>query len=343
MQKNVLRIISLLVISGIVFSCVPATKMEAMKEKKEKCEAERDDLKSENEELTTQKNEMEAELERLRKINHGLVRDTAIKGTSYRTLTVQYDKINELYNTLLENTEKLREGADAETKKALAMLDEARNDLQQKEDELRALEERLSKEKLNLDALRTELQIKEAEINKKNKQLAELQSVLNRKDSVVNVLRKKVSDALLGFEGEDLTVTKKNGKVYVSLEEKLLFASGKWAVDIQGQKALGKLAEVLENNPDINIMIEGHTDDMEYHGSGNIEDNWDLSVKRATAIVKILLQKSNIDPTRLIAAGRGEYLPVDPANTPKARQKNRRTEIILTPKLDELFEIMNVQ
>ncbi|MEA3447431.1 MAG: OmpA family protein [Bacteroidota bacterium] len=343
MQKNILRIIGLLVISGIVFSCVPATKMEAMKEKKERCEAERDDLKAENEELTTQKNEMQAELERLRKINKGLVRDTAIKGNSYRTLTVQYDKINELYNTLLENTEKLREGADAETKKALAMLEEARNDLQQKEDELRALEKRLNKEKANLNALRTELQIKEAEINKKNKQLAELQSVLNRKDSVVNVLRQKVSDALLGFEGEGLTVTKKNGKVYVSLEEKLLFASGKWAVDPKGQKALGKLAEVLEKNPDINIMIEGHTDDLEYHGSGNIEDNWDLSVKRATAIVKILLKRSDIDPQRLIASGRGEHLPVDPSDTPEARRKNRRTEIILTPKLDELFEIMNIQ
>nr|MDA3820469.1 OmpA family protein [Candidatus Delongbacteria bacterium] len=314
-----------------------------MKEKKERCEAERDDLKAKNEEISTQKTEMQAELERLRDINKGLIRDTAIKGSSYRTLTVQYGKINELYNTLLENTEKLREGADAETKKALAMLEEARNELQQKEDELRALEERLNKEKANLNALRTELQIKEAEINKKNKQLAELQSVLNRKDSVVNVLRKKVSDALLGFEGEGLTVTKKNGKVYVSLEEKLLFESGKWAVDPQGQKALEKLAEVLEKNPDINIMIEGHTDDLEYHGRGNIEDNWDLSVKRATAIVKILLQKSNIDPQRLIAAGRGEYLPVDPAKTTEARRKNRRIEIILTPKLDELFEIMNIQ
>ncbi|MFO7788981.1 MAG: OmpA family protein [Bacteroidales bacterium] len=341
MKKNIIHVLTMLAVAGMIFSCVPATKMEAMKEKKERCENERDEVKATNEELSTENKEMKEELERLREINEGLVRDTAIKGNSYRTLTVQYDKINELYNTLLDNTEKLKEGADAEAKKTLTMLQETRKDLQKKEDELRALEERLNKEKANLEALKKELQIKEAEINEKNAQVAELQSILNQKDSAVNALRDKVTDALLGFEGEGLSITKKNGKVYVSLEEKLLFESGKWDVDPKGQKALGKLATVLEKNTDINIMIEGHTDDLAYAGRGNVEDNWDLSVKRATAIVKILLDKSDIDPQRLIAAGRGEHLPVEEGDSAEARRKNRRTEIILTPKLDELLDILN--
>ncbi|MFO7879920.1 MAG: OmpA family protein [Bacteroidota bacterium] len=341
MQRKLIHILAVITITGMVFSCVPATKFEQVKEKKEQCETELDDIKSTNEELTTANNELEEQLNQLKKRNKGLVQDTTIKGVSYRTLTVQYDKINELYNQLLENTEKLREGADAEAKKTLAMLQESREELQKQQDELRALDERLNKERANLEALRTELEMKEAEINRKNAQVAELQSILNQKDSAVNALRDKVTDALLGFEGEGLTITKKNGKVYVSLEEKLLFESGKWTVDPQGREAIKKLGEVLVKNKDINIMIEGHTDDVPYGGRGNIEDNWDLSVKRATSIVKILLDNSDLDPKRLIAAGRGEHLPVAEGDSAEARRKNRRTEIILTPKLDELLDILN--
>ena len=155
----------------------------------------------------------------------------------------------------------------------------------------------------------------------------------------MNALKSKVSEALSGFEGKGLTVTQKEGKVYVSLDEKLLFKSGKWDVDPKGQDALKKLAAVLENNQDVNITIEGHTDDLAYSGNGNIQDNWDLSTKRATSIVKIILSNSKIDPVRLIASGRSCYLPVDDAKTAEARAKNRRTEIILTPKLDVLYEL----
>ena len=121
-----------------------------------------------------------------------------------------------------------------------------------------------------------------------------------------------------------------------------MFFSGRYEVGEKGKEALKKLAKVLEDDPDINILIEGHTDDVPYKGSGQLKDNWDLSVMRATAIVKILINSSKIDPARLMAAGRSKYVPVDPANTPEARAKNRRTEIILTPKLDELFEILEM-
>jgi len=168
----------------------------------------------------------------------------------------------------------------------------------------------------------------------------ELQNILEQKEQAVEDLKNDVMDALIGFSDEGLTVHEKDGKVYVSMEEKLLFKTGKWDVDPKGKQALMDLSRLLADNPDINIMVEGHTDDVPYNGSGGISDNWDLSVKRATAIVKILLQNKSLDPTRLIASGRGEHLPVDDQKTTEARRKNRRTEIILTPKLDELFEIL---
>jgi chemotaxis protein MotB len=130
--------------------------------------------------------------------------------------------------------------------------------------------------------------------------------------------------------------------VYVSLEEKLLFKTGQWDVDPKGQQALKELSNVLAQNPDINIMVEGHTDDVPMHGSGSVKDNWDLSVMRATAVTKILTQNQQIDPKRIIAAGRSEYLPLSSDKTPEGRQMNRRTEIILTPNLDELLEILEI-
>lgn len=339
---------------SLMYACVPARQFEDVKAAKESCENERAELKKKNETLTAENNELKSAVEKYRKDIAALEADTAIKSNSYRVLTMQYDKINELYQQLLENQEKLRAGADAEQQKAMSMLQSAREELQQKEDELRELEARLNQERANLDNLRKQNEAKTAELAKKNVLLAEkmgeldaknakvteLQAILNAKDSVMNALRQKVVEALNGFEGEGLTVTQKEGKVYVSLDEKLLFKSGKWDVDVKGQEALKKLAGVLETNPDINITIEGHTDDLAYGGNGNIQDNWDLSTKRATSIVKIILANSNIDPVRLIASGRSCYLPLDDSKTPEARAKNRRTEIILTPKLDALYELM---
>ena len=133
----------------------------------------------------------------------------------------------------------------------------------------------------------------------------------------------------------------KDGLLYVSLDEKLLFKSGSWAVDPRGQAAIKELSHVLADNEDIQITIEGHTDNVPYRGSGALKDNWDLSVKRATTIVKILLQNSGISPERITAAGRGEYVPLDTANTAEARQRNRRTEIILMPNMKDIMNALN--
>jgi chemotaxis protein MotB len=171
----------------------------------------------------------------------------------------------------------------------------------------------------------------------------EMEELLNRKDQMMNDLRKTLADALLGFEGQGLTVTQKNGMVYVSLQDQLLFSSGSTVVDQNGQNALRQLAAVLSDNPEISIMIEGHTDNVPFRKGSTIKDNWDLSVMRATSIVRILLESNSIDPNRITVAGRGEYLPIDPADTPEARQKNRRTEIILSPNLDELYKLLELE
>jgi len=183
----------------------------------------------------------------------------------------------------------------------------------------------------------------QAELDIKGKNLAELQAALRRNDSITNALRRAVSDALMGFEGKGLTVHMKNGKVYVSMEEKLLFASGKWDVSKDGITALKDLAKVLEKNPDINVLIEGHTDKVPLNSQNQVGDNWDLSVMRATSIVKIILDNGKISPTRLVASGRGEFLPVEPNTSAANKAKNRRTEIILSPKLDELMQIIGTK
>ena len=173
------------------------------------------------------------------------------------------------------------------------------------------------------------------------KSLEELQNILNQKDAEVRALKDKVAAALKNFEGSGLKVEMRNGKVYVSMDEKLLFASGKWEVQGEGKAALKELAAILETENSINVLIEGHTDNVPFNGNGQVKDNWDLSVMRATAVVKLLLASGNIDPQRISASGRGEFFPIDTDNTPAARAKNRRTEIILTPKLDELFQIID--
>lgn len=154
-------------------------------------------------------------------------------------------------------------------------------------------------------------------------------------------LKNAISNALTDFEGKGLTIEQRNGKVYVSMENKLLFNSGSWAVGVEGKKAVKQLGNVLGDNPEIAVLIEGHTDNAPYSGSGQIKGNWDLSTKRATAIVEILRENNNINPENLTAAGRGEFLPIASNDTAEGKAKNRRIEVILTPKLDEISKLLN--
>ncbi len=326
--------------SALFFSCVPSRQFEELKSKQTKCEEDKTNLMNENTELKSKVNELNEQVADISKRLKMLENDTTIMGNSLRKLTVNYDKLDETYERLLNQLAKIEDGNKEDNKKLMTELQSTKEDLQKKQDELRKLELALNSKENNLNNLNADLDKTKKELEAREKRVKELEGVLSRKDSVVKALKDKVAEALMGFKENGLTVEIKNGKVYVSVEERLLFASGSWAVDVKGQDALKKLAKVLETQADVNIMIEGHTDDVPYNGSGNVKDNWDLSVMRATAIVKILTANSKINPKQLTAAGRSEYLPLDAAKTVEARKKNRRTEIIITPKLDELFQIL---
>ena len=176
------------------------------------------------------------------------------------------------------------------------------------------------------------------QLDAEQKRLWDLRKLLQQQQEAVENLRKKMSDALVGFNSNELQVFVKNGRVYVSLQENLLFPSGSAVVNPKGKQALGTLAQVLNVNPDINVVVEGHTDSIPIRGK--YEDNWALSVARATSIVRILTDTYKVDPIRVIASGKSKFEPVDTNETPEGRQHNRRTEIILAPKLDELMQLL---
>ena len=176
------------------------------------------------------------------------------------------------------------------------------------------------------------------QLEAEQKRLWDLRRLLDQQRQAVEGLRKKMADALTGFNSNELQVFIKNGRVYVSLQESLLFPSGSAVVNPKGKEALGTLAQVLNMNPDINVVVEGHTDSVPIRGK--YEDNWALSVARSTAIVRLLTETYKVDPTRVTASGKSKYEPVDTNLTAEGRQRNRRTEIILAPKLDQLMELL---
>jgi chemotaxis protein MotB len=176
------------------------------------------------------------------------------------------------------------------------------------------------------------------QLDDEQKRLWDLRKLLQQQRDAVEGLRKKMADALVGFNSNELQVFVKNGRVYVSLQENLLFPSGSAVVNPKGKQALGTLAQVLNVNPDINIVVEGHTDSIPIHGK--FQDNWDLSTARANAIARILIDGYQVDPTRITASGKSKYDPVDSNDTAEGRQRNRRTEIILAPKLDQLMQLL---
>ncbi|PIQ15436.1 MAG: cell envelope biogenesis protein OmpA [Flavobacteriales bacterium CG18_big_fil_WC_8_21_14_2_50_32_9] len=319
--------------AGVLFSCVPARKYEELKSKQTACFEENNTLKSQNQELEEKNKELFASTEKMRKEKEGMEHEIKVLEKSLDQMTKNYDNVNATYQLLLDKNNELLAGNKSATEQLMKQLQKTQEELQAQEDALRALEGTLQKKETTLNKLTEELQAREKRVN-------ELESLISRQDSMVNALKNKVKEALLGFENNGLTIEQKNGKVYVSLDESLLFASGSYSVGERGIDALKKLAKVLEQNQEINVLVEGHTDNVPLKGSGDIKDNWDLSVKRATSVVKIITENSKTNPKRLTAAGRGEYFPLDLTNTPEGRKKNRRIEVILTPKLDELFELL---
>lgn len=315
-------------------SCVPQRVMEETKTKLNSCETELAALKKNCQETESKNVEMKETLIKNEKDIAGLKRDTNIIGTNLRLLQNKYDKLNFVNDQLLDKYNKMLLGSEKDNATLSGKLQTTQEQLLKKEDELKALEARLLKQQQDLDALAAQLKQREARVN-------ELEEILKKKDQAASDLKKKLQDALFNFENKGLTITQKNGKVYVSMDESLLFESGKTNVQPKGVEALKHVAKVLEQNTDINVLVEGHTDDVPMKGTGDIKDNWDLSVMRATSVTKIILNNSSVDAKRITSAGRGEFFPIDSANTAEARKKNRRTEIILTPKLDELLKVLD--
>ncbi|MED9996094.1 MAG: OmpA family protein [Paludibacteraceae bacterium] len=254
--------------------------------------------------------------------------------------TQQTDQVNQLSKEL----KRVQDDCTAMQEQNKELFDKlkatkSKEEIQAMLSEIQALQsELMAREDALFKAERT-LQDKQNQLELQNAKITELTALIDQQNAKMQDIKNKIQNALVGYEGNGLQIESRNGRIYVSLDEKLLFQSGKWSVDTRGKQAIRQLSGVLAGQKDIDILVEGHTDNVPYSGNGNITDNWDLSVKRATAIVRILLENKELEASRVTAAGRGEFNPVDTANTKEARTKNRRTEIILTPKLTELLQL----
>ena len=255
-------------------------------------------------------------------------------GIALTTLQSKYDALSDAYDLLTSKNSRYMSDKAKETKKLLEQLEQVQSELFAKEDELNKLS-------ASLDAKEDELKLAQEELDARSARVTELETIINKKDSIVTALKYSISKALIGLEGEGLTVVQKNGKVYISLEEDLLFASGKYEVNSGGVAALSKLSAALASQKDLEILVEGHTDSIPLSGRGLIKDNWDLSVMRATNVVKALLKTPSLDPLQLTAAGRAEFVPIATNKTKEGRSANRRIEMILSPNLDDLFELLD--
>ncbi len=316
----------------LLSSCVPQRKYADTVDRKNACEKELDALKKSNELLEAAKKDLENKVDDLSDINTVLANDTMKMGKDYRQLRTQYDKVNELNEMLSNKSKELLSQATGENKKLVEELNRTQESLQRKEDMLKDLEKDLNEKQAAIDKTN-------AELAEKQKRLGDLEKLLSDQEAASQALKNKVQTALLSFKDKGLTVSEKDGKVYVSMEAQLLFATGSTLVDPKGKKALIDLAKVIENDTEMEVIVEGHTDTDKLNSPTYPKDNWDLSVLRATEVVKIMLANSSVKPQILSAAGRGEFFPVDALD----KSKNRRIEIILQPKLDELYKLIEGQ
>ncbi|MDR9449517.1 MAG: OmpA family protein [Psychroflexus sp.] len=255
----------------------------------------------------------EQKLDSLADQNKNLEDDLVSKQKAFENLKSSYDALEKQSSASLAANSK-------QNRELLAELEEKREMLNEKQSRLSGLQK---------------------DLNKREERIRRLEERIAQKEQQMNQLKQNLQKALVDFEGKGLEVEQRNGNVYVSMENKLLFGSGSWNVGSQGKKAIQELSKVLANNPDINVLIEGHTDNVPYKGNEMIEDNWDLSTKRATEVLKLILSSSSIDAQGLTAAGRGKFMPVASNETEAGRAKNRRIEVVLSPKLSNLSEMIN--
>ena len=299
----------------VASACVTQKKYDDLLSEKIRLESDLANCKDSLESVTSLADRLEKKVAQLQS-------DTSTLGGKIRStqqtlaeLNKEHEQLETYYNNLLNNSGKLT------------------RDLAQQQEHLLALKENLEQTKRLNESL-------SADLSEREKKVKELETILENKDKAVRELKKKITNALLSFKENDLTVEVKNGKVYVSLAEQLLFKSGSTVVDAKGVTALQQLAKALKDQKDIHVMVEGHTDNVPISRTSQyMKDNWDLSVLRATSIIRILTD-AGVASDQITAAGRGEFSPVEANTTAEGRQRNRRTEIVITPDLDELFKIL---
>ena len=331
-MRKIQVVLSLALIVAIGFvGCVPQRKFAEVKTAKDESDAENKELQRKLDNISATTKEQGTTIETLKKSVSKLNEDTLLYGKEYRRLRVMYDKVNDLNNELLSKNEKLLNSSLDENRKLLRDLEKAKEALQVKEDSLYKLEKSVKEKQAALAKAQKDLFDREIKIK-------ELDSLLQAQRSASEMLKAKLEAALLNYKNKGISVREENGKVYVSMEAQLLFPSGKTDINPDGKAAIIQLAKIIQDEKDLNITVEGHTDTDKINSAGLIpRDNWELSVLRSTEVIKLITSNSTIDPTQLSASGRSEYHPLDAED--KAR--NRRIEIILEPNLKELYKIIN--
>ncbi len=317
--------------AALFSSCVTLGKYEALESKNAQLrreyntsQSELSDLRDENANLQRQNQSLSAEITEL-----GDIRNSQNDTIAALRRAMENQKLG--FDTVIENYAQRITGQSQDLNRANNLLAARTKELNDKEEAFRAKEQ-------SFKAKENELRIKQAELEKKE---SDARNALAAKERELENLRSSLNNALVGFADKGLNVETRDGKVYVSMESKLLFPSASWTVSKDGVEAIKTLAKILEQNTDLNILVEGHTDNAAYKGSTAVKDNWDLSVMRATSIVKLLLQHGPaIDPARIEACGHGEFAPKVPNDTPANKALNRRTEIILTPKMSDILNLL---
>jgi len=314
------RFIFLSVITLATTSCVSSKLYKELEGKYNTLKSDYDELSGNNDLEILQKKELEQQLKALQASFDEVQSERNQLEQEVDALRKKYDNLDAAYTALEQNSSKSIEENAQKNRELLALLEAKEQALAMENDRLMRLE---------------------ADMQERAQRIAELEALISAKDQAMTDLKNAISNALTAFEGKGLTIEQRDGKVYVSMENKLLFKSGSWAVGAEGKKAIRQLGNVLGENPDIAVLIEGHTDNVPFSSAGQVANNWDLSTKRATAIIAILSENKNINLENLTAAGRSEYAPIATNETSDGKAKNRRIEVVLTPKLDEISKLLN--
>jgi len=324
------KVLLIVLIAYVASSCITQKQYDAMSLLADEVSQENEELKKTNNDLIGENKDLEQEILTLQARISKLAADTLASGNSIRRMKAQFDR---LVNVQRDLEGKYSSGLAQQSEMNSALIDElaiSQNDLLKYEESLRILESELEEERLSL-------QLSLDDLAQKEEKIRELSELLEMKNAYMKLLRAKIEEALFSLKGEGLTLEQRQGKIYVRMDASLLFPSGSVVMNEKGKQAIIKLARSIQDQKDLEIVVEGHTDSDAVNPGGKYNDNWELSVLRATTVTKIMIENSQVDPMILTASGQSEYHPVDVND----KAKNRRIEIILSPNLDVLFSILD--